>query len=126
MFEILPESEKNCIGFTVQGKLDVEDYKTLLAKVDETIQEYGYINLLAVMGKFEGWTDKEAAKMDFEFGTNEYRQVKKAAFVGDKKRQEWMIKIMDPLTRHTKERFFTPDQLDEAWKWIKEESGKET
>jgi len=120
MITILPESTGNCVGFKMDGKLDVEDYKTLLSKVDEAIQEYGHINLLAVMGEFKGWTDKEAAKMDFDFGTNEYRQVKKAAFVGDKKRQEWMLKIMDPFTRHTDERFFTPDQLEEAWKWIKE------
>jgi len=30
-----------------------------------------------------------------------------------------LIKIMDPLTRHTEERFFEADQLEEAWLWVK-------
>jgi len=41
--------------------------------------------------------------------------------VGDKNWQGWMVKILDPFTRHTKERFFEVDQLEDAWSWIKEE-----
>jgi hypothetical protein len=44
--------------------------------------------------------------------------VKKAAFVGDKKWLEWVVKIMDPFTRRTDERLFELDQLDEAWQWV--------
>ena len=120
MFEILPQSTESCIGFKVSGKVTAEDYDILLPKLDEAISAHGKINLLVVMGEFKGMKGLEAAKDDFEFGTHQYRQVEKAAFVSDKKWLEWMVKIMDPFTRRTDERFFEPDQLDEAWQWVKE------
>ena len=121
MFEILPERTENCIGFKVSGKLSSEDYDSLLPKLDEAIAAHGKINLLMVMGDFEGWAGLDAAKADFELGTHQYRQVEKAAFVGDKKWQKWMVKVMDPFTRRTDERFFGPEELDDAWRWIKED-----
>ena len=121
MFEILPESTGDSIGFKVSGKLTAEDYDVLLPKLDEAINAHGKINLLMVFSDFDGWDDLDAAKADYKLGTHQYRQVEKAAFVGEKKWQGWMIKILDPFTRHTKERFFEGDQLEDAWSWIKEE-----
>ncbi len=121
MFELLPESSGTCIGFKVSGKVTEEDYDVLLGKLDEAISGHGRINILMVMGDFEGWSGMDAAKADIKFGTHQYRQVEKAAFVGKKKWQEWAIKVMDPFTRRTDERFFDLEQLDEAWAWVKEE-----
>ncbi len=120
MIEILPESTASCIGFKISGKIVAEDYDVLLTRVDKAIAEYDTINLLVRMGDFKGVKGFDAVKADFEFGTQEYRKVEKAAFVGNKKWQEWMIKIMDPFTRRTDERFFELEKLDEAWRWIKE------
>ena len=102
--------------------MTAEDYDRFLPKLDKSIAAHGKVNLLIVMGDFEGWSDWDAAKADFKLGTHQYRQVEKAAFVGDKKWQKWMVKMMDPFTRRTDERFFNPDELDAAWNWIKEES----
>jgi hypothetical protein len=121
MFEILPESTDTNIGFKVSGKLTAEDYDELLPKLDEAIGAHGKINLLMVLGDFDGWDDLDAAKADYKLGTHQYHQVEKAAFVGDKKWQGWMVKILDPFTRHTKERFFDLEQLDESWDWVLEE-----
>ena len=121
MFEDLPESTATNIGFKVSGKLTSEDYDVLLPKLDEAISAHGKINLLMVLGEFDGWDDLEAAQADYKLGTHQYHQVEKAAFVGDKKWQDWMVKIMGPFTRHTKERFFEIDQLEDAWSWIKED-----
>ncbi len=117
MFEILPESTEACIGFKISGKVTVEDYDTLLPKIDEAIAAHGKINLLVVVEDFDfkGW---EAAKADFHFGTHQYRQVEKAAFVSDKKWLERSIKIMDPFTRRTEEKTFDPEQLGAAWAWV--------
>ena len=120
MIEILPQSSETCIGFKVSGKVTAEDYDVLLPRLDEAISAHGKINLLVVMGDFEGWAGLDAAKADFKLGTQQYRQVEKAAFVGDKKWQEWMVKIMDPFTRRTDERFFDLDRLEDAWQWVKE------
>jgi len=120
MIEILPQSSETCIGFKVSGKVTAEDYDVLLPRLDEAISAHGKINLLVVMGDFEGWAGLDAAKADFKLGTQQYRQVEKAAFVGDKKWQEWMVKIMDPFTRRTDERFFDLDSMEDAWQWFKE------
>ena len=120
MFEILPESTGAVIGFKISGEVTVEDYETMLPKIDGAIAAHGKINLLVLVEDFDikGW---EAAKADFLFGTHQYRQVEKAAFVSDKKWMESMVKIMDPFTRRTDEKSFDPDEIEAAWAWILED-----
>ena len=118
MFEILPESTDTCIGFKISGEVNAEDYDTLLPKLDAAIAAHGKINLLAVLEDYEGFDGIKAAKADFHFGTHQYRQVEKAAFVSDVKWMERVVKIMDPFTRRTKEKNFAPDQLEQAWAWV--------
>jgi hypothetical protein len=121
MIEVLPQSTEKAIGFKFSGKFVAEDYDILIPKLDEAIAASGKINMLIVMEDFKWRGGLEGAKADFKFGTQQYRQVEKAAFVGEKKWQEWMIKIMDPFTRRTDERFFDLEQLDEAWGWMLED-----
>ena len=118
MFTILEKSEGNCLGFKVSGKAQKEDYEMLLPKLDEAISVYGNINLLVVLEDFEGWDGLDTAKTDYEFGTHQYRQVERCAFVSDKNWPKWMVKFMDPFTRRTEEKFFEPEQLSEAWEWV--------
>jgi hypothetical protein len=96
-----------------------EDYDGLIPVLDRAIAAHGRISLLAVFGEMEGWEGLDAAKADLDFGTQQYREVGRAAFVGDKKWQKWVVKIMDPLTRRTTERFFDSAYLQEAWQWVK-------
>jgi len=118
MIEILPESTAACIGFKISGEVEAEDYENLLPKLDAAIAAHGKINLLVVMEDYEGFDGLEAAKADFRFGTQQYRQVEKAAFVSDKKWMGRMVKIMDPFTRRTDEKTFDPGEIDAAWAWI--------
>ena len=120
MITILPESTDTSIGFKISGKVTAEDYDVMVPKLDEAISEHGKVNLLMVMGDFEGISGLDTVKADFNFGTHQYRKVDKAAFVVDKKWQEWVVKIMYPLTRRTDERYFSPEELDDAWEWILE------
>lgn len=118
MIEILPQSTDKTIGFKISGKVAAEDYDILLPRLDEAISAHGKINLLVLMGDFKGWSGLDAAKVDYKMGTQQYRQVEKAAFIGEKSWQAWTVKIMDPFTRRTEERFFEIDELDEAWQWV--------
>ena len=117
MFEILDQSTETCIGFKVSGKVSAADYESLLPRLDEAIDAQGAINLVVVLEGFEGWSELDAAKADFRFGTTEYRSVERCAFVSDKEWHKWVIKLMDPLTRRTDEQFFEPSQIKEAWSW---------
>ena len=118
MFELLPGSSENCIGFRVSGTVAADDYGILLPRLDEAIAAYGKIKLLVLMEDFQGWDGLDAAKADFRLGTQQYRQVQRAAFVGQGKWQKRLVRIVDPLTRHTEERFFETDQLEAAWQWV--------
>jgi hypothetical protein len=117
MFEILPESTDACIGFKISGEVTAEDYDNLLPKLDEAIATHGKISLLVLIEDFD-FKGFDAAKADFKFGTHQYCQVERAAFVSEKRWMDRMVKIMDPFTRRTKEKNFAPEQLEEAWAWI--------
>jgi hypothetical protein len=117
MFEILDQSTSNTIGFKVTGKVSSDDYKDLLEKIDAAIAENDEINLLVLVDEFDGWDGLDAAKADYQFSKDEYRHVRRAAFVSDKSWHKWAIKIMDPFTRRTEEEFFEIDDLEEAWAW---------
>ena len=117
MFEILPESTETSIGFKISGEVTKADYEALLPKLDEAIAAHGRINLLVVMEDFD-FKGFDTAIADFEFGSHQYRQVEKAAFVSDKKWMERLVKIMDPFTRVVEEKTFGPDQMEEAWAWV--------
>ena len=111
MFELLPESTEDTIGFSISGKVTAQGYEVLIPMLDEAITAHDKINLLVVLGDFEGWDGLDAAKADFRLGTHQYCDVQRAAFVGEGKAQRRLIKILDPVIRHTEERFFEHDQL---------------
>ncbi|MDX1437422.1 MAG: STAS/SEC14 domain-containing protein [Anaerolineales bacterium] len=117
MFEILEQSTSSTIGFKVAGKVSSEDYTVLLERIDKAISENEKINLLVLVEDFDGWDDLEAAKADYRFGREQYRHVERCAFVSDKNWHKWAIKVLDPFTRRTDEKFFEPEELDEAWQW---------
>ena len=120
MFEILSQSTPGCIGFKVSEKISTEDYDKLMPVIDKAIEEQGEINMLVLIEDFKGVSEWEAVKKDYNFGTQEYKKVERCAFVSDKDWHKWMVKIMDPFTRRTEEKYFETGQLEEAWAWVKE------
>ena len=120
MFEILSQSTPGCIGFKVSEKISTEDYDKLMPVIDKAIEEQGEINMLVLIEDFKGVSEWEAVKKDYNFGTQEYKKVERCAFVSDKDWHKWMVKIRDPFTRRTEEKYFETGQLEEAWAWVKE------
>jgi len=119
MIEILPDSNDKCFGFKVSGKLTAEDYAELVPKSDDAIAAKGRINMLVVIDHLEGKEGSGVAKADYDFGTQQYRHVERCAFVSDKKWFKWVVKLMDPFTRRTDEKFFDHAELDQAWAWAR-------
>lgn len=123
MLQILEESRSGVVGFKISGKVSAADYDVLLPVVEQAIGESGSINMLVLLEDFKGASEMEAVKKDFHFGTQQYRHVERCAFVGDKNWYKWMVQIMDPFTRRTEEKFFEPEQLEEAWNWAAGNAG---
>ncbi|MGC9349574.1 MAG: STAS/SEC14 domain-containing protein [Anaerolineae bacterium] len=117
MLTIMEQSTETCLGIKVSGKLKAEDYDKVEPLLSNAIKAHGTVNLVIHIEDFEGYGDTDALRKDLQMAFNEYKDVAKVAIVGTEDWQEWFAKIIDPLTLGTDERFFQPDQTDEAWTW---------
>ena len=115
MIEYLDAGTSTCFVVKFSGKLRGPEYQELIGQVESAIQAHGTVNLVLVMQALE-FPEWEAIKADTHFGSKDYRQVRRAAYVGDQKWAEWFVKLIGPFTR-TEERLFQPDQLNDAVTW---------
>jgi len=82
----------------------------------ERLKTSDQVNLVAEFAGFEFYEDFEAAKQDFKFGFGEYKNIHRAAFVGDQKWIGWFTRLVGPITR-AEEKQFSSDRLEEALNW---------
>ncbi len=118
MFEMLPESSGPVVGVRATGRLTDADYKEFLPKLEKVIAEHGSVRLLVDMEGFEGW-NLMAAWDDFAFGIKHWNDFSKMAIVGDAKWEEMATKAADLLMKG-EARFFSLDERDAAWNWVRE------
>jgi universal stress protein A len=118
MFKPIPVNMKGVVAFKAVGKLTHADYQKFLPQLEKMIEEQGQISLLLELENFHGW-DKEAAKDDYEFAKSHLDAFKRIAIVGDSRWEKWLTLMAKPFV-NTEVRFFTPDQLSEAWDWVRE------
>jgi len=55
---------------------------------------------------------------EFQVGIKYWNKIKKIAYIGDKKHWKTIVAI-DNLFTKFKERYFDIDDMDSAWKWLK-------
>jgi len=118
MFQTIPVWEENIFAFKAIGKLTDADYQQFLPELTTLIHKYGPISLLVELDDFHGWEPK-AAWDDFKFGKQHDKDFLRIAIVGEKRWQQWMTVIGNAFSE-TKIRFFTRDELQEAWDWLRE------
>jgi hypothetical protein len=115
MIQYLDASTPTCLVVKFSGKLRGVEYRELITKAESAIRAQGAVNLVLILQELE-FPEWDAIKADTHFGLKDYRQVRRAAFVGDQKWAEWFVKLLGPFTR-TAERTFQSDQLNEAVQW---------
>ncbi|HDK37474.1 MAG TPA: STAS/SEC14 domain-containing protein [Thiolapillus brandeum] len=116
MFQFLPVEEPHIYVVKASGKLTDADYQAFMPKLEAIIQEGGPISLLVELEDFHGW-EPRAAWDDFKFGKAHDQDFQRIAIVGQKSGHKWMSFIGNAVT-DDKIRFFTHDQLQEAWDWL--------
>lgn len=119
MIETLPESEGDLLGVRFTGKLTDEDYDEVLGPAMEgLIEKHGKVKVLCHFDEeFEGW-EMGAMWADAKFGIKHRKDFTKLAVVGGPKWIEWGTKAFAPIVEGAV-RTFRPDQLDEAWEWVR-------
>lgn len=120
MIETLSRSSGATLGFRMTGKLHDADYKQFVPQIDEILQQNDQVRLLAWLDDFHGW-DLHALWDDIKFGTTHCTKIDRIAMVGDKKWEEWMVKICKPFTL-AKIRYFDVSELNSGWDWLEEQA----
>lgn len=117
MIEKLDQSGGNILGYKATGTINRQDYATLTADVEALLQQEGSICLLLDLEEFKG-EEAKAWGADLKFGREYRKKIAKMAIVGDKKWQEWVTALVDPFFALEAD-FFTTDERDAAWEWLK-------
>lgn len=118
MFKAIPVNVKGVVAFKAVGKLTHDDYQKFLPILEKVLEEEGSVSLLLELENFHGW-DIEAAKDDYEFAKSHLESFRRIALVGDKGWEHWLAAMTRPFV-DTEIRFFTHDQLTQAWDWVRE------
>ena len=98
------------------GKLTDADYKTIIPMIETSLSsvEYPNISLLVDATQFDGWS-LEAAFDDLKLGLKHNEDFKKIAFVGNKRWQEYGVKLTNWFMSGKMEYF---ENMTEAINWL--------
>lgn len=116
MFEKMSQSEGKVVGYKVVGTITKADYEIFVPEVEALVKQEGTINMLLDMTHFK-WEKINAWGSDWKFGREYHQKIDKLALVGDKKWEEWITKLAEPFFAG-QAKFFPPDDMDDAWKWL--------
>ncbi len=123
MFQEIPVFEENIYAFKATGKLTDEDYRQFLPRLTEVVEKYGPLSLFIELEDFQGWEPK-AAWADMKFGLEHAEDFERIAIVGEKRWLKWMTALGNLFTP-TEIRYFTRDELQQAWDWLRKADEKE-
>lgn len=117
MFEVLERTTETCIGVKVSGKVQAGDYSKVRPLLSNAIKAHGTINLVVLFEDLEGIADADVIREDVTAALQDLGDIAKVAIIGTEDWQEWAAKLMGPLTLGTKEKYFSLDEIDDAWTW---------
>lgn len=118
MLQLIEHTAPDLIALRVSGHLNADDYKILRPLFKERVEHFSKIRVYAEMLDLEKITPQaiwEDLKIDIAYAN----KVSKAAIVGDRKWEEWLVKVSKPFVSG-KMQYFDFQQRDAAWTWITE------
>ncbi len=119
MIKELPESNGAIVGFEVTGKVSLEQEKELIGKIENVVQEYGKVSVLAVLHEDAGWGIKAGIE-DLKWVATHLKNINKIAIVSSSNVWKWLVTIdgfFAPLVG-IGEKHFKTSELDDAWAWL--------
>jgi hypothetical protein len=117
MYRILDGSENGIVGIKVESKLTLEEYELLHSYLKQVRLEVGPINFLCDMADFEG-RNSQALWEEMTSHLPGLRDYGRIAVVGDRQWLECGTNVGEPWLE-TQLKYFLPNQIDEAWNWVK-------
>jgi len=114
MLTIDPHTPDNVVVGHASGKLTHEDYQGFRGRIEQMIRQHGSVRVLLDLQDFHGW-DLQAAWDDLKLGLRFPGKFERCAILGDKKWEEWMIRLAKPFFRV---KFFDRSERESAWRWL--------
>lgn len=118
MIEYIDDLPVDVAGLKVHGKLTHADYQDLLPKLEAKMADHKKLRVLFVMEDFHGW-ELGAAWDDLKFEMAHCKDFGRCAIVGEKKWEEWMVKISKPFYKGDV-KYFDHGELEQAKAWLTE------
>ena len=101
------------------GELEKEHLEESDKLLDEKLDESEGSNILLDLRKYDGAPDLSTAWQELKLVTSHGDRVEKIAVVGSFDWQKLATFLVSPFTK-AKERFFEPDEAQEAMEWLRE------
>ncbi len=119
MYTILPRSRGPVLGVEINGKIDIDQERDLIAKAEELLKEHDKISVLAILGDHVG-VSMEAAAADIKWILSHLAQIKKVGIVTDSKLLAALVAVDATFAKLAgiEEKHFDKNEIDIAWHWI--------
>lgn len=119
MYRRLSQHTDRVPGFRIGGEITREEYRQISLQIEDAIEENGTpICLLIEVRDLEG-IDAGALWDDLRFSVRHWHDIEALALVAEAGQAEKWSRIGGAISP-TEVRRFEPDQVHEAWEWIRE------
>jgi hypothetical protein len=115
MITFLPESQENLLAARFSGTLTRDDYGQFRDRAEQLMRQYGKVRCLLELDDIQG-CEPGAAWDDLKFGLSHLGRFEGCAVVGDRRWEEWMIKLSKPFFPVE---YFDRSQRDAALDWVR-------
>lgn len=112
------ETDSPIVELETRGKLTQVDFKNIVPRLEELIEEHGKISILLDVEQFEGWTIGGLWE-DIKFDVKHFRDVERIALVGDDAHLESMAGFSKLFTKADIAPFRRSD-VAAARNWLKQ------
>jgi hypothetical protein len=109
----------NILIIKLMGELEGAHLDEAAELLDEKLTENENLPLLIDLRQYEGAEDLSTAWRHFRLVSDYGDRVERVAVVGSLDWQKLAVLLVSPFTK-AKERFFEPDEVDEALRWLRE------
>ena len=121
MITLLPESKGPVLGFTVTGKVTLDEENAWIKKIEQELESYDKVSVLVVLGEEASW-GVEAGIKDLKWVMIHLKRLHRIAIVSDSKVWKWLVTLDSPFAKLVgiNEKHFEHARIEEAWKWVKD------
>lgn len=120
MIDVMPESGGDVLGLRATRKLEVSDYRDVLAPAVRTaLERFATLKVLFLLDEnFRGWSPR-AAWVNTVFDFEHRRDFAKVAVVGAPRWERWCVNVAAACLMSGELRTFDRHRLDAAWQWVR-------